>query len=56
MALQIKTKIKALEQAERAREGLKKVIPYRTMRYHTVLYDCMILKDYTHILAYEAYG
>ena len=31
-------------------------VPYRTMMYHTVLYDYMTLKDYTHILAHEAYG
>ena len=30
--------------------------PYRAVMYHTVLYDYTILKDYTHILAYGAYG
>ena len=30
--------------------------PYRAVLYHAVLYDNTILKNYTHILAYGAYG
>ena len=30
--------------------------PCRAVLYHTVLYDHMILKDYTRNLAYGAYG
>ena len=30
--------------------------PYRAVLCHTLLYDYTILKDYTHILAYGAYG
>ncbi len=30
--------------------------PYRAVMYHAVLYDYTILENYTHILAYGAYG
>ena len=30
--------------------------PYRAVMYHAVLYAYTTLKDYTHILAYGAYG
>ena len=44
-------------------QGIPMVNQTQKMKYHwygtslhTVLYDYMILKDYTLILAYEAYG